>query len=151
MNHSIAINKEEALYNLNHPSRDVYTREEAVRQLAEDPTHADLLRLAQALEDQQFGVRWEAAVQLANLGDEALPPLLHILVTQHESTWLREGAHHVCYYSRSARVRSETQALQKALRGPAAEVAAADAAVKLLRTWDESAPANVKVSHPENA
>lgn len=130
------LTKAEALHSLEDPTEDVYIREEAVRELASHPTEVEITRLVQALDDRQFGVRWEAAVQLAGLGDVALPPLLRTLVNQHGSTWLRQGAHHVCYYSSSDRVRNETQVLQKALRGPAAEVATADAAVKLIQRWN---------------
>ncbi|MEZ4622221.1 MAG: HEAT repeat domain-containing protein [Caldilineaceae bacterium] len=65
--------KEDALKSLNDPSQSVYVREEAVRTLAQQPTVEQLTRLVHALEDKQFGVRWEAAVQLADLGDVALP------------------------------------------------------------------------------
>jgi hypothetical protein len=119
---------------LNDPTQSIHLREQALYALAKEPTPAHLERVVQALEDDYFGVRWEAAVVLAKLGDVALVPLLQVLVRQHDSVWLREGAHHVCYYSSSAKVCEQTQSLQTALRGPAAEVATADAAAKLLQT-----------------
>ncbi|MEZ4865213.1 MAG: HEAT repeat domain-containing protein [Caldilineaceae bacterium] len=125
---------EAALYSLNDPTQSVYVREQALRILAQTPTSEHLARMIQALEDEHFGVRWEAAALLAELGEVALRPLLRALVYQHDSVWLREGAHHICYYSSSPQVREWTQPLQKALRGSAAEVATTDAAAKLLQS-----------------
>lgn len=124
----------EAHQTLSDPTQSTNSRELALHTLAKTPTPDHLLRLSQALTDEEFGVRWTAAVLLADLGSLALKPLLQTLVSEHESAWLREGAHHVFYYSRSASVRQQTEALQQALRCPAAEVATASAAVKLLQT-----------------
>lgn len=122
----------QALQILNDTSQDVYVREKALHVLAGHPTPANLARLVQALEDPKASVRWVAADVLAHLGDIALPPLLNKLVDEHNSVWLREGAYHVCSHSSSPVVHEQTQELQEALRGPAAEVATTDAACKLL-------------------
>jgi HEAT repeat protein len=49
----------------------------------------------QALEDSDFGVRWLAAEGLVKMGDAALAPLFMALEKRADSTWQREGAHHV--------------------------------------------------------
>lgn len=123
----------EALQKLNDATQSANSRELALDPLAKKPTPDHLLRLCQALTDEEFGVRWTAAVLLADLGSVALKPLLQTLADEHESAWLREGAHHVFYYSRSAWVRQQTETLQQALRGPAAEVATASEAINLLQ------------------
>jgi len=124
----------QALALLNNPLLSPYEREKGLRALAEDPTAANLERLLEALEDNLFGIRWTAAALLAELGDQALKPLLQLLIRQHDSAWLREGAYHVFYYSSSAAVIKQTEALRRALHGPAAEVATTGEAVKLLET-----------------
>ena len=126
--------EQQALTLLNDTTQDVFGREAAIHYLHRYPTQSNLTRLVQALEDDEFGVRWTAAVVLAQVGDDALPPLLHALTEQHESTWLREGAHHVLHYSSGDKAREKTGALQKALRGPAAEMATMHEAAKLLNT-----------------
>ncbi|MCB0065274.1 MAG: HEAT repeat domain-containing protein [Caldilineaceae bacterium] len=123
----------EALALLNDPLRSPYEREQGLHALAADPTPAHIERLLEALEDNQFGIRWTAAAALAEMGERALVPLLQLLIRQHDSVWLREGAYHICYYSSSPKVTAQTQALRKALRGPAAEVVTTDEAVKLLQ------------------
>lgn len=122
----------QAIQLLNDTTQDVFTREEALHILAGHPTPANLERLVQALEDPTASVRWVAADDLAHLGDLALTPLLHRLASQHDSVWIREGAHHICRHSSSPEVREQTQALQVALNGPAAEVATTQAAIQLL-------------------
>ncbi len=131
--HKVHLTEAEALTLLNDPLLSPYEREKGLQGLADDPTPAHIERLLEALEDNQFGIRWTAAALLAEMGDKALVPLLQLLIRQHDSVWLREGAYHVCYYSSSATVAKQTQALRKALRGPAAEVATTDEAVKLLQ------------------
>jgi HEAT repeat protein len=53
--------------------------------------------LVRALEDEQFDVRWLAAVGLIGMNIKALKPLLHALMEQSDSVFLREGAHHVIH------------------------------------------------------
>jgi len=133
-NQKIHLSEAQALALLNDPLLSPYEREKGLQALADDPTAEHITRLLEALEDNQFGIRWSAAALLAEMGDKALVPLLQILIRQHDSVWLREGAYHICYYSSSATVAAQTQALRRALRGPAAEVATTDEAVQLLQT-----------------
>jgi HEAT repeat protein len=51
--------------------------------------------LAQALEDDDRGVRWLAAQALVRVRQPAVVAVLRRLVTDYESPWLYEGAHHV--------------------------------------------------------
>ena len=40
-------------------------------------------------------MRWEAAEALIKIGLDAVKPLLRTLIQKSDSTWMREGAHHV--------------------------------------------------------
>ena len=53
--------------------------------------------LVKALEDEQFDVRWLAAVGLIGMNIKGLKPLLHALMEESDSVFLREGAHHVIH------------------------------------------------------
>jgi HEAT repeat protein len=53
--------------------------------------------LVAALEDEDMGVRWLAAEALIAAGPEILPVLLQALIDQSDSSWLREGSHHVIH------------------------------------------------------
>jgi HEAT repeat protein len=70
-------------------------RWEAAKALSEICDPAAAPAMVRALEDESFGVRWLAAEGLICLGREGLVPLLEALVCCSDSTWLREGAHHV--------------------------------------------------------
>jgi HEAT repeat protein len=74
---------------------DSNTRWHAVKALCQiaDPLAAP--SLVEALEDENPGVRWLAAVGLIALGCESLEPLLEALMRRVDSAWLREGAYHV--------------------------------------------------------
>ena len=47
------------------------------------------------LEDRELSNRWVAAHSLSVMGKPAVVAVLHALVDRADSTWLREGAHHV--------------------------------------------------------
>jgi HEAT repeat protein len=74
-----------------------WVRWEAVKALGQigDPRATDAL--IEALEDKTFDVRWLAAEGLIAIGHKALVPLLHALTEHSDSSWLREGAHHVLH------------------------------------------------------
>jgi len=51
--------------------------------------------LVVALADRTFEVRWVAAEALINVGRPVVPVVLHALMEQADSTWLRDGCRHV--------------------------------------------------------
>ena len=71
------------------------TRWEAAKALSELHDPASAGALVAALEDPDGSVRWIAAEALTWIGGEAMDPLLHALLTDSGSEWLRKGAHHV--------------------------------------------------------
>jgi len=76
-------------------SQNSLTKWEAAKALGEigDPNTASAL--VEALEDEDFDVRWLAAEGLTKMNINALRPLLLALEKRGDSFFLREGAHHV--------------------------------------------------------
>jgi hypothetical protein len=83
-------------------------------------------------------VRWAAAVVLIEMGEYALLPLVRALTQRPQSVWLREGAHHILYYTRNAEIRLKTDGLLEALRGPAAQITTAEVAFAILQTLERT-------------
>jgi HEAT repeat protein len=73
------------------------TKWEAAKALGEigDPSTASTL--VEALEDEEFDVRWLAAEGLSKMNIKALKPLLQALEKRADSFFLQEGAHHVLH------------------------------------------------------
>jgi len=76
-------------------SQNSLTKWEAAKALGEigDPNTAS--SLVEALEDEDFDVRWLAAEGLTKMNINALRPLLLALEKRGDSFFLQEGAHHV--------------------------------------------------------
>ncbi len=77
--------------------RDGLVRWEAAKALGEIGAPEAGPLLVKALEDEQFDVRWLAAIGLIGMNIKGLKPLLHALMEQSDSVFLREGAHHVIH------------------------------------------------------
>ena len=123
---------DEAIATLTNDKLSTNERETAVHYLQDNPSEEGSKALVDVLRDRDSGVRWACGAALAVQGDHALKPLLSALTSTDNDAMLREGAHHVLVHSSSARVRSQTQELQKALVGPGAELASMEAAAKVL-------------------
>lgn len=78
-------------------SADENTRWEAAKALGDIADPRAAAALVRTLDDSQSAVRWLAATALINLGRDALVPLLQGLEGSSDSTWFREGAHHVLH------------------------------------------------------
>ena len=74
-----------------------WVRWEAAKALGQIGDPAAAQALVTALEDKMFDVRWLAAEGLIAMGRGALVPLLQALMERSDSTWTREGAHHVLH------------------------------------------------------
>jgi HEAT repeat protein len=70
---------------------------EAAKALGEIGAPEAAPSLVKALEDDQFDVRWLAAIGLIGMNIKGLKPLLHALMHRSDSVFLREGAHHVIH------------------------------------------------------
>lgn len=95
----------EELVEIGKPSLDVLTelansKDETVRweamitiiQIGSEETMGILMK---ALEDEVFSIRWLAADGLANLGKNAIRPILQKLMDNPDSAFIRRGAQHV--------------------------------------------------------
>jgi HEAT repeat protein len=78
-------------------SKQVLTRWEAAKALSLIGDQTALQALVNAMDDKEFDVRWVAAEGLITLGNPAIQPLLHLIMTHPDSVRLREGVHHVLY------------------------------------------------------
>lgn len=110
-------------------------RTEATHYLESDPTPDGIAALIDALCDNDHGVRWGAGSALAKIGEPAMPALLNALIGPDVDKTLRDGAHHVLTDNSSQRVRELSIPLVKALKGPQADIAAMQEALKLLAVF----------------
>jgi hypothetical protein len=70
-------------------------RRKALQELARDRDPAAVPGLVHSLQDDDHDVRWAAAEALSAFDLADLDPLLRALMTDFDSVWLREGAHHI--------------------------------------------------------
>jgi len=80
---------------LSHCRRHV--RWEAAKALCDIADPIAATALVNALDDTDDDVRWVVAEGLTALGREGLRPLLAALLERAQSSWFRQGAHHVCH------------------------------------------------------
>jgi HEAT repeat protein len=76
-------------------SPNVYTRWEAVSALGDIRAPETASALTNLLTDVDTGVRWAAMEALICMGRVSLLPLLEKFVKEFDSSWLREGTHHI--------------------------------------------------------
>ena len=125
---------DQAIEVLNDSTQNYHEREGAVRFLGGHPSQQAIDHLVRALQDDNFDVRWEAAVSLTHLGEAALPELLTALTDPHRvgDPRLREGAYHILHYTQDPPLPVPVGDLMNAMKGPAAGVATIEEAGRLL-------------------
>jgi HEAT repeat protein len=120
-----------AISTLQDTSKSELEREEGITYLAENVSAEGAQALVAALEDDDEGVQWKAASALGRLGEDALPSLLRALARPDNDARLRKGALHAVH-TMNPELREETKELEKALTGPAADIATMEAASDLM-------------------
>jgi HEAT repeat protein len=127
----------QALKILDDPLQEPLEREAAARFLKTHPTQKVIRRLVQALQDDDFGVRWDAAEALAHLGEPALPELLKALTEPQRigDSRLREGAYHTLHHMQTEYLPVSVHKLMETLKGPASDIAAFEEAHHLLEQF----------------
>ncbi len=127
------ISLEQALGILDNPFATVAEREAAARYLETDPDLRAVPRLARALQDEDFGVRWAASEALAQLGVAALEEVLRALADPKRvgDPRLRESAYHMLHIGQRWPV--PVKGLLASLKGPAADLASLEEAAHLLQ------------------
>ena len=108
--------------------------------------------LVEALDDEEFGVRWLAAEALIALKCDGLPALLEGITRHSGSLWFRQAAHHVLHDHYCERMRVELRPVLAALGERVAEdtapVAAGEALERYRARWS-SPGASRTLSEPE--
>jgi HEAT repeat protein len=127
---------EEAMRILDSQSQSIARREQAAHYLKENPSEAAISRLADAMDDEDFGVRWAASSALAEMGIDGLPYVLRKLI-KHYSSPLRESAYHFLHYNNSRWVQEHAAPLMKALKSVAPEVEGPREAYRLLDIYEQ--------------
>jgi HEAT repeat protein len=110
-------------------------RADAAHFLEAGPTSDGIAALIAALTDNDHGVRWAAGAALAHIGEPAMPALLQALIGSDVDKTLRDGARHVLTDNSSQRVRELSVPLIKALKGPEADIATMQEALRLMPTF----------------
>jgi HEAT repeat protein len=92
----------------------------------------------EALEDEEFEVRWRAAEALIRMKTKGLSPLLDALIHHADLFFLREGAHHVLHELARGDLKAYLTPVLIALGSfePAVEVPAA--ALRAIEAMEES-------------
>jgi HEAT repeat protein len=128
-------------------------REAAVRYLANHATPKAIQRMTLAMNDDDFGVHWEAAASLAALGMPALPTVLTALTKPDlaASPRMREGAYHVLHYSSAPEVRNYAGRLMQALKGSAGSAADISTLVEANRWLQQIEVEERRALHVESA
>lgn len=70
-------------------------RWEALKALSQIAAPESIPILINALENDDFDIRWLAAEGLIHIGKSSIKPLLEAIVEKEDSIYLREGAHHI--------------------------------------------------------
>jgi len=107
---------------------------QAIRYLASLDECFAVEGLVEALQNDDFGVRWEAASLLSKIGAKALPALLKALMdpVRVGDPRLREGALHIVCNFQDPEIDGPFSGLIHALTGPAADINTMRAAYRLL-------------------
>lgn len=111
-----------------------HVRWEAAKTLGKIADPAATSPLVARLEDQDGDVRWVASMALVNLGPAVLPCLARALLRQDDTEWLREGAHHVCYYLKRKYSDERATGLLSALDTEEPELAVPTVAYEILES-----------------
>jgi HEAT repeat protein len=108
-------------------------REAAVHYLGDHASLEAIARLVRTLQDDDFGVRWEAALALTQLGEPAVIEVLKALADPRrvDDPRLREGAYHILHNGQVPAALNVTELLN-ALRGQAADISSLVEAYRLL-------------------
>lgn len=120
-------------------SPDKTTRWEAAKALGEIRDARSATGLVRTLDDSGSAVRWLAATALINLGRGALVPLLRGLEGNADSTWFRDGAHHVLHTLIRDGVADEAIPVLEALESLEPRVSAPVAAYHVLEELNAKA------------
>ncbi len=123
----------QALAIMDNRLNPVAKREAAARFLGKFPEPQAVASLVDALQDEDFGVRWAASEALSKLGVHALEEVLKVLADPNKvgDPRLRDSAYHMLHLGQQWPV--SVKDLMRSLKGPAADLATLEAAARLLQ------------------
>jgi hypothetical protein len=127
----------QALELLDDEREVVTTREAAIRYLAKEPTSEVIAHLVQALQDDDFSIRWEAANAIAQQGEAGMLAVLQVLTDAKRvgDPRLRECAYHILHLNADLIPVPIIELLEALHGGPAADIASLIEADRVLRRW----------------
>jgi HEAT repeat protein len=95
-----------------------WVRWEAAKALGQIGDPSSIQALIKALLDERIDIRWLAAEGLIRIGRKAIVPLLEELVSNSDSSRLREGIHHVLHDTHLRNLGKISKPVLIALEGP---------------------------------
>jgi HEAT repeat protein len=117
--------------------KDDLARWEAAKALGEIGAEEAAPFLVKALEDEAFDIRWLAAIGLIGMNIRGLKPLLHALMEQGDSAFLRQGAHHVIHDLNKGELRKYLSAVLAALENVEPSMSVPQAAYHALEMLEK--------------
>lgn len=129
------VSHQQAVNILDNEAENSILREKAIQYLKEHPESQAIECLVNALEDDNFGVRWEASKALSSIGRDALIALLIALTDPRRvgHIRLRNGAYRVLEHMNIPEVNHLIWRLMFATKGQAADLVTMTEANKLLQ------------------
>lgn len=91
-------------------------RWEAAKILQQISSEKSIPDLIQLLEDDDSDIRWIAAVGLIDIGRKSINPLLHEIINNNNSEFLRSGAHHILMKLLELEEKKKYKSLLKSLK-----------------------------------
>jgi|GEM_PF-2297853 len=125
----------QAVTALDNDAEDPLLREKAIRYLKEHPDSQAIEHIVNALEDDSFGVEWEASNALTSLGRDCLVALMMALTDPARAgdVRLRNGAYRILKHMNFPDIDHQVWKLITATKGPAADLMTMIEANKLLQ------------------
>ncbi len=124
----------EAIKVLDDLSKGEVERVRAIDYLTDMTEERVVVRLVDALQDEDYGVRWKASTSLAKLGGSALPYILKALMDPDRigDTRLRRSAVRAIKHMDRACLPKSMEELLEALQGSASDVSSMETAYKVM-------------------
>ena len=143
----------QAVTTLDNEAENPSIREKAIQYLSEHPDSQAIERIVRALEDDNFGVRWEASKALSALGRDGLIALLVALTDPARAgdVRLRNGAYRVLKHLNFPDIDHQVWNLIMATKGPAADLLTMIEANKLLEQLRSLEKLKEVISKPSKA
>lgn len=132
---------EEALTALENPLSNPQVHREATQYLAALDDCEEAKGLVESLESNDFGVRWEAANLLAELGVKSVSAVLKALMDPGRvaDAQMREGVVHMIHVMQDHDLKHKLEPLVECLKGPAADISTMWQAYRILQSIDTKA------------